>query len=325
MVPFAEAGRSSGGEDRLLAVVVAYNSEAVLHRCVTTLASAAEALFLARGLTTSLVVVDNASQRPVALPDVELDCAVVALEENIGFAPAANAGANCGPSRLILFLNPDTALAPSALVHLVAAFDQPSTALAGPMLLAESGEPILSERPFHSLRRELCTQFSPWRRHPPFGRREYATGYGRCLVGACLLVEREFFEAVDGFDAAIRMYLEDVELCWQAHAAGRDVRFVPDARCAHGLGAGSDGESFRSLIDLHLTLLAARVEFVRRRSGQDAVVAMRASIAVGALVRAAAFALRRRGWQRHMQVFRWAAASGEPPRWESVRRVRELG
>lgn len=302
----------------MLAVLVAYNSEVVIGRSLVGLAAAASHLRAARGVETAVVVVDNASRIPVALPEVDLDVDVLRLDNNVGFAPAANTGARCHGSRLLLFLNPDTQLAPAALTELFGAFDAPETAVAGPLLVDEDGKPIISERPFHSVHRELRTQLLPRRRANPFGPKEYVSGHGRCLTGACLLVERAFFESVGGFDVSIRMYLEDVELCWRAHRAGRDVRFVSDARCVHGLGEGSGGANFDSRIDLHLTLLGARVEFVRRRLGPAGAAAMRAVIAVGALGRTAVVAARRRGWQRHVAVLRWAASSGNAPAWDET-------
>lgn len=308
----------------VLAVVVAYNSEAVLPRCITALAAAADHLRVARGAETALVVVDNASRIPASAPDVGIPVTTHRLGQNLGFAPAANLGAQEGRSRLILFLNPDTELDRPALTRLVEAFDDPATAVAGPLLVRDGGEPMLSERPFHTLRRELRTQLLAARSRAPFGREQCASGRGRCLTGACMLVERRFFESIGGFDTAVRMYLEDVELCWRAHSAARDIRFVPRARCLHGLGDSSGGENFDSRMDLHLTLLGARVEFVRRRSGRIAAAAMRGSIAIGAIGRAIVALAAQRDWRRHIDVLRWAATSGDAPPWNASRSVREV-
>jgi N-acetylglucosaminyl-diphospho-decaprenol L-rhamnosyltransferase len=317
-----KGGRSAHMD--VLAVIVAYNSEAVLSRCVTALAAAADQLRATRGTGTALVVVDNASRIPASAPNVGIPIATLRLGQNLGFAPAANLGAEQGHSRLILFLNPDAELERSALTRLVEAFDEPLTAVAGPLLVRSDGEPMVSERPFHTLRRELRTQLlASWSR-TQFGRRSRASGRGRCLTGACMLVERRFFESVGGLDVSVRMYLEDVELCWQARAAGRDVRFVPQARCVHGLGDSSGGENFDSRIDLHLTLLAARVEFVRRRSGRTAAAAMRGLIAVGAIGRTIVALAGRRDWHRHIDVLRWATTSGDAPPWNPHSGVGEM-
>lgn len=313
--PLADGGSCA----RLLAVLVAYNSEAVIGRAVDALADAAHNLRREMGFETELVVVDNASRESASVSARALRTTVIRLSENLGFAPAANLGSRARPSSLILFLNPDTVLAPASLAALVATFAEPTTAIAGPLLVSDDGRAILSERPFHSIRREIRTQLLPSRSRRPFGRRQFVSGRGRCLTGACLLVDRDFFESCGGFDETIRMYLEDVDLCWRAHELRREVRFVGTAECVHGLGGGSGGVNFASRLELHLTLLAARVEFVRRRSGSIAGCAMRAVIASGAVLRVVAAYARRRVWHHHVRVLRWALTDGRPPSWEAVR------
>ena len=312
----AGEGRAVDGVDRMLVVVVAHNSEAVLESCLRALRNAAEALRLARGTLIRLVVVDNASAVPVVIDDHAMRTEVLRLDDNVGFSPAANDGATRDlESRLILFLNPDTELDRDALIELAGAFDDPTTALAGPLLLAADDHPEVSERPFHSLGCELRTQFLPTLGRGAYGKRQFATQQGRCLSGACLLVDGRFFREVGGFDTSVRMYLEDVELCWRAHSDRRAVRFVPTARCFHGLGAGSGGVNFQSRLDLHLTLLGARIEFVRRRSGPVAGAAMRLTIAIGALMRWPVSLVCGGRPERHGAVLRWALSSGRVPEW----------
>jgi GT2 family glycosyltransferase len=299
-------------------VIVAYNSDDVLDSCLDALAAASAQLLHARGVGCSLTVVDNASARPVEVPAMPFSVEVHRLETNLGFAPGANIGAaRAAGAQWLLFLNPDSRLEPGALVHLAAALEDSGAVLASPILVDPAGNALLSERPFHSLRRELRTQLLPLPRRP-FGRHAAATGKARCLTGACLLVDRVFFESVGGFDEQIRMYLEDVELCWRARTAGRDVNLVTAARCIHGRGRSSGGVNFETELGLHLTLLSARVEFVRRRSGSAAALALRLAIATGALVRLVVNA-RRQSARRHVTVFRWALASGRPPSWRSAR------
>jgi GT2 family glycosyltransferase len=287
-------------------VVVAFNSDDVLQSCLDSLKRAAAVAADETGISPRTVVVDNASSRPVGPGE---DVAVVRLPSNVGFARAANIGAReLGTVEYLLFLNPDARLEPTALVELLAAFDE-ETAIAGPLLVGEDGAERPSERPFHSVHREFVRQLVPF----ALDRRE-RVGEARCLTGACLLVDAAFFREVGGFDEAVRMYLEDVELCWMAHQRGRRVMHVTRARCLHDLGGSTNGENFARSNALYLTLLAARVEFVRRRSGSFGAAGMRAAIACGALPRAvvrAGSAARR----RELEVAWWAIRSGRPPAW----------
>ena len=45
-----------------------------------------------------------------------------------------------------------------------------------------------------------------------------------------MLVRRDVFDALGGFEPAFAPYAEDLDLCWRAHLAGHRVVVVPAAR-----------------------------------------------------------------------------------------------
>jgi len=53
------------------------------------------------------------------------------------------------------------------------------------------------------------------------------------VSSAGMLVRREVWEQVGGFDPAMGLFMEDVDFCWRVHAAGYRVRVVTDAVVYH--------------------------------------------------------------------------------------------
>jgi GT2 family glycosyltransferase len=299
-------------------VIVSYNSDEVLQRCIDSLAEGAASV-AHNGERIPVVVIDNASAvRPTTSIAQHLDIQVVDLPENLGFSPAVNIGVEHLPDvEWILLLNPDAQLESDTLTTMLSEGRQHNAALVGPVLVSTDGKPSgFSERAFHSLHRELAHQFVPIRQTKrSVGRRAMRTGDARCLTGACLMIESEFLRSIGGLDTEIRMYLEDVELCWRAHELGRAVRLARHARCVHGLGGSSKGVNFRTADKLHMTLLAARVEFVRRRAGKFGGGLMRFAMGAGAALRICVTRLSGREPARHVSVLQWAIKSGRAPEW----------
>lgn len=73
------------------------------------------------------------------------------------------------------------------------------------------------------------------------------------VPGGCTLVRADLFEALGGFDAAISVLGEDVDLCWRAQVAGARVLVVPAARARHreALSEREGRGDRRHLVDRH--------------------------------------------------------------------------
>jgi hypothetical protein len=62
------------------------------------------------------------------------------------------------------------------------------------------------------------------------------------VTAACLMVRREVFERLGGFDESFQLCGSDVELCLRARAAGLKVVYNPFARLVHLEGATRQGD-----------------------------------------------------------------------------------
>ena len=305
----------------LAIVIVTYNSATVIADCIAALDRSIETASARLSGPPALVIVDNRSRTRPDVRDAPTRITYrVLLDRNLGFASAVNEALSRIPeAERVLLLNPDARLEPTALERLLVEMEEREAALVGPILVGADGRPHgQSERPFHSPAREAVTQFAPFlSSRRPFGREAARTGVGRALTGAGLLIDGPFLRAAGGLDTTLAMYLEDIELCSRAHGAARLVLLARDARCAHALGGSSGDANFRLSTGLHLMLLAARLEFIRRHQGIAAMRLARSFMFMGAAGRVALSRLLGNAalLHRHRAAMRWALRSGRPPRW----------
>lgn len=179
-----------------------------------------------------LVVVDNASSDDTAslVRRVAPRARVLEQGRNLGFAGAANAGAAAARTPLLFLLNPDAVPAPGCLDALrSAAADEPGWAAWQPLVTLPGGVAInTSGGVVHFLGLSwagACGE--PVAQAPPA---PVEVGFAS---GAALVVRRESWERLGGFDERFFMYCEDLDLSLRLRLAGHGVGVVPGARVEH--------------------------------------------------------------------------------------------
>jgi N-acetylglucosaminyl-diphospho-decaprenol L-rhamnosyltransferase len=232
------------------AIVVTYESAAVLAALLPVLAAAVD----------ELVVVDNASTDGSAARSRALvpGAVVVELAVNRGFAAGVNAGVAASSGELLLLCNPDVELTADAVDALVAAAQRHPGDVVGPVVRFPDGrlQPSRNGRP--TLRNLLGEQLLvpestrpgtwPARLWPRW--QSYAREVpGPILSGCSLLVPRSAFTTVGGFDEGYFLYWEEVD--WQLRAAELGITswLVPAAEVRHArVGSGGAGEAARAAV-----------------------------------------------------------------------------
>jgi GT2 family glycosyltransferase len=178
------------------------------------------------------------------------DAAIVALPQADSLPVTENRGAAHGQGELLLFMNDDVLATPEAVSRLTAALDADPRAVVAGGRLVNPGDLRTQEqyrpRTFPSLRIVALQVLDVERLWPsnPVTRRHWGIGLDDATTvtveqpaGSCLMVRRDAFEAVGGFDERYWIWYEDTDLVRRLSERGHAL-YVPSAAFRH-LGAGS--------------------------------------------------------------------------------------
>jgi GT2 family glycosyltransferase/glycosyltransferase involved in cell wall biosynthesis len=189
-------------------------------------------------LPYEVIVVDDASSKATRdiLGAVE-NLRLLSNETNQGFLKSCNRAARAARGEFLLFLNNDTEIAPGCLNALLRVFDQRSDAGAvGAKLLYPDGR--LQEAGGIIFRDGSGWNYGRYD-HPNKPEYSYLREVDYCS-GACLLVPRDLFEKVGGFDEIYTpAYYEDTDLAFKIRQTGRKVYYNASATVTHHEGQTS--------------------------------------------------------------------------------------
>ena len=276
------------GTTRIAVVTVAFRSNEVLPGFLASIAGAS-----AEPVHT--VVVDNRPDEASRAAELArgIGAAYVAQPSNPGYGGAINAGVATLPPevRWVLVSNPDVVLHPGVIDALVAVGESDARIGAiGPAVLNPDGTVYPSARRVPSLRTGVGHALfvnlwhdNPWTRRYRADDEAVAARDAGWLSGACLLVRREAFDAIGGFDDEYFMYFEDVDLGYRLGKAGYRNRYEPDVAVTH-VGAHTAARDSSVMIRAHHD--SAR-RFIGRKYAGWHLWPVRAALGVGLAARSA--------------------------------------
>jgi N-acetylglucosaminyl-diphospho-decaprenol L-rhamnosyltransferase len=220
-------------------IVVSADSGPSLRDCVRGV--------LACALPLELLLIDNGSSDGVPQSiarghERDTRLRLIYNRRNLGFGPAVNLAAKQARGEYLLVLNPDCLLDEASLRRLLdVCGEHPKAGLVGAVVCAADGTPDPASL-----------------RHDPLLRRALATMLGRGgegvnrtgelpahpieaeqVSGALMLLPRNLFEHLGGFDEAYFLHCEDLDLCRRVRDAGHQVWLAGDVRVLHGKGGSS--------------------------------------------------------------------------------------
>lgn len=251
----------------LAVIVINYDSGDHLRNCISNLPAAA------KSASAEFFVVDNSSQ-DVSLDGIEelaTGTTVIRNVQNRGYGRACNQGFAATSARFVCFLNPDIVPEPGSLTCLLDAIVQrPEVGIVGPRLNNPDGSCYPSGRVVPSMRVAIGhAVFGIFSDDNRFTRAYKMLDMDRSeerdvdwVSGAAMLVRREAFEQVEGFDEGFFMYVEDLDLCARMKQAGWKAVYYPKAQMLHHVAGSSRREPYKMIRHHHFSL----IRFTARRS-----------------------------------------------------------
>ena len=244
----------------LTIIIVSYNTCRQTIDCIRSVRN------LTFATSYEIIVVDNAStdgsvkELRAAFPDIH----VIASSENLGFASANNLAEQHARGRRLLLLNPDTVILHHAIDDL------------HKFALSNAGCRIWGGRTLNSdgsLNRSCAKKMTLWNtlcyalgisfllNHPKDLRRwKHDTVRTVDVISGCfLLIDRDLWKQLNGFDPLFFMYGEDEDLCLRARRLGARPTFTPTATIVH-YGAASEQDE----AEKRIKLMAGEITLMKR-------------------------------------------------------------
>lgn len=245
-------------------LVISYNTREMTLEALRSLSAET-------GTPHEVIVVDNASTDGSAeaiaaeFPHMRL----IADGKNYGFALGNNIASAHARGKYILLLNPDTVVLDGAVDRLLAFAERT------PEALIWGGRTVFGDRSLNP--GSVAGQLTLWSlfcrvtglaiafRSSPFFNPEEIGTWDRSeeravkvVQGSFLLITRDLWDRLKGFDPIFVMYGDEQDLCRRAIAAGARPRMTPEATIIHYHGASS------KRADREIMTLKAKATMIRR-------------------------------------------------------------
>jgi len=245
-------------------IVVTYNSSALLADCLRPFAE--DSRF-------HLIVCDNGSNDESEEFARSFGARTMSFPENPGFAVACNAGALGGTSEYLLFMNPDVRASPETVLDVARAMDEADAAIAGCRLVQQSGEidhacKRMVVRPLEAAKFVLLGKKQNSHYAAP-QISEHDQGWVDAINGAFMLVRREVFQEIGGFNENFWMYMEDIELSVRAASLGHRTLYYGKSTAVH-LKSAVTGRARSPRLNYHF-YRSAWIFYRDNQSAEDAL------------------------------------------------------
>jgi GT2 family glycosyltransferase len=221
----------------LSVIIVSYKGWDRLGKCLDSLNKFTGNLF-----SFEVIIVDNSSDETIkAIESRYPKFRFIQNPVNGGFGNGCNLGATFADGKFILFLNPDTVVKEEEIGRLLKASEQnPGFFITSCRQENEQGKESRAAGQFPGIwnltgfQRSLARIFRPKRQE---GDDEVL--FPDWVSGSVIMIRKDIFQMIRGFDEDFWMYYEDVDICRRIHEAGGKTAFFRNITVEHNHGGSS--------------------------------------------------------------------------------------
>ena len=226
--------KKDGLWNKISVVLVNYNGEKIIENCLSSLLDNCT-------LDLEIMVIDNASaDNSMALVESKYESVhTIYLSENLGWGAGCNIGFKEAFSRgaeYVLLLNTDTEIE-SGMIETLLKYSDEKTITVPRMFsgLNDRKEFLWYSGGSIDLEKAISVQ-------TVYPEDELENHYVTFATGCCMLIHKNIWETVGGFDEDFFLYYEDTDYCLRLVRQGLKILYVPSASLWHKVGGSSDGE-----------------------------------------------------------------------------------
>ena len=224
---------------QLSIIILSYNTKDLIRKCLTSVYSTIQSV------SFEVIVVDNASgDQSVTMIKKEFKKVhVIESKENLGFGNGINLGVKSAKGEFLLFLNSDAELQADVFSQMITYMkSNERIGILGGKLLNYDGSMQRSFSNFYGVKDIVILLFGREKVEMSLLGKDVRKEVD-WVSGGCMWIRRSVFDAIQGFDPQIFMYIEDMEICFRVRKLGYTIYYYPDFVVKH-VGHGSSNREF---------------------------------------------------------------------------------
>lgn len=225
---------------KISVIIVSYNSQDFIEECLASVLR-----YIPR--MGEIIVIDNGSEDKTLeiLEKFGLMIKLIKSDKNLGFSKANNLVSKEASGEYLFFLNPDTEINRPIFNELINYYDKtPDCGLVGSKLVMEDNQtqPSVRKLPtvYGAFKEYVLGMKGEYSEYVPDGNEPIEV---EMVYGAAMLIRKDLFEKLNGFDEKYFLYYEDADLCKRVRESGKKNYYYPKVSIKHLVGATKSSQN----------------------------------------------------------------------------------